>query len=123
MAQAGYLLPRQPIEIAGRYGLNRRIGRNRIDILDRAQRSRWWHWLLAWPAPFKVQADVFRSWNEADGQELGQTTSECNYKPLFRADPLSPELTGNKTHRSFVTSASSTDRSYVLFESQENPNA
>ena len=75
MAQAGYLLPRQPIEIAGRYGLNRRIGSETESTfsteLNEAGGGIGYYMARH---PFKVQADVFRSWNEADGQELGQTT-------------------------------------------------
>jgi phosphate-selective porin OprO/OprP len=74
MAQAGYLLPGKPIELTGRYGMNRRIGSETESTFSTElnEAGGGINYYFA-HHPFKLQTDVFRSWNEADGQDLGTT--------------------------------------------------
>ena len=59
MLQAGYLIPRLPLEVAGRYGLIRGTGTTSLG--DSSELGVGVSWYLG-RHPFKIQADVFRLW-------------------------------------------------------------
>lgn len=62
MAQAGYLIPRLPIEFAGRYGFV--DGRSSGSLEDESELGVAASWYLG-RHPFKIQADYFRYWDDA----------------------------------------------------------
>lgn len=58
--QAGYLLPRQPVEIAGRFGQVKAQGDSSLEDLNEAGAAVSYYFA---GHPFKLQADVFQLWN------------------------------------------------------------
>lgn len=61
MAQAGYLIPRLPIELSGRYGMV--DGRSTGSLGDERELGVGASWYLGRHA-YKVQADYFRTWDD-----------------------------------------------------------
>lgn len=64
MAQAGYLLPGQPIELAGRFSQVKGIGTTSLSDLNAAGGALSFCFARH---PFKLQADVFQLWGEDFG--------------------------------------------------------
>jgi len=84
MGQAGYLLPHTALEITGRYGMNRRIGTEAESSFDEGLNEAgggigyyFAHHNL------KLQSDVFRIWDETDGQEGGETMLRAQLQAAF----------------------------------------
>ncbi|MFT5680230.1 MAG: phosphate-selective porin OprO/OprP [Myxococcota bacterium] len=84
MAQAGYLIPNTAAEITGRYGMNRRIGTETESVFDEGlnEAGGGVGYYFA-HHPLKLQADVFRIWNEADGQEAGELMIRSQLQAAF----------------------------------------
>ena len=84
MVQGGYLLPRTATEIVGRYGLNRRLGTETESIFSEGFNEVGGgvgHYFAH--HPFKIQGDVFRTWDEEEGPEEAELSIRVQMQAAF----------------------------------------
>lgn len=79
-AQAGYLLPRKKIEIAGRFG--QLFGADDSSLSDRNEAGVALSYYMA-QHPFKLQADAFQEWNPNDSFSDGVTRVRVQLQLAF----------------------------------------
>jgi len=77
-AQAGYLLPRMPVEVAGRYGQIRADDESSLSDSNEAGLAVSYYFAQH---PFKLQADAFQLWEDefSDGTTVGRVQLQLAY--------------------------------------------
>jgi phosphate-selective porin OprO and OprP len=79
-AQAGYMIPHVPVELAGRYSEIRGIGEVDVttSISDRREAGGGLNWYIA-DHPFKLQADYFRIWDDAIARGIDEVRVQAQF--------------------------------------------